>query len=175
MTTDPTAPISSLLDAPEIDLPPGFTNMVRIYRLLPGQLWGEMVPVAVFSPPPTDAERYAEARAEIERLTKERDEARGERDELATMLEVAQATAKLDKPTRPHRPAEGWVPDDGHEWFEHTPGDPCPVPGDVEAQVVLRSERRHHQALAITLPASRRGWSCIPEAPSAEIVAWRPA
>jgi hypothetical protein len=167
---DPTAPISSLLDAPEIDLPPGYMNMVRIYRLLPGQHWGEIVPVAVLPPPPTDAELLAEARAEIERLKAERSELMAARDAAFAALRVrnihgAGAVELSAAPT--HRPAQGWVPRDGHQWFEHTPGDPCPVAGDVEVEVVAYHQRQTLSWKPRAFLARRWDWSSI--------VAWRPA
>jgi hypothetical protein len=63
-------------------------NMVRIYRLLPGQHWGEIVPVAVLPPPPTDAELLAEARAEIERLLDANGRLMAERDAAWALNDV---------------------------------------------------------------------------------------
>ena len=108
--------------------------------------------------------------AEIERLKAERSELMAARDAAFAALRVrnihgAGAVELSAAPT--HRPAQGWVPRDGHQWFEHTPGDPCPVAGDVEVEVVAYHQRQTLSWKPRAFLARRWDWSSI--------VAWRPA
>jgi hypothetical protein len=66
-----------------------------------------------------------------------------------------------------------WLPDDGHQWHEHTPGDPMPVEGDVLVEVLTEVERDRQSIRSEPRPADFWQWG--DDNDPANIVAWRHA
>lgn len=74
------------------------------------------------------------------------------------------------------KPSEEWdlLPCDAEGWIPHTPGDPMPCDGDLEVEIMTRTEVEGSIPWRPgPLPAEAWEWSAN-LSPSLQILAWKP-